>query len=105
MEEGQRHIPETRHVRLAIALRQIARWAAISCAIGFGCLVAFGRTDRPNLAVVALIVAVITAALVCLSAFVLRSAIEGQWRFGIRSLLIVTTLIAVVLGLIIWVVR
>jgi hypothetical protein len=99
-------MPESRQSDRVVLLGRIAKSAAVLCGLGFACLlgwaVAFRDTSRPSLVFVALVLAVITAGLVSLMAFVVRGAVEQRWRFSLQTLVAVTTVAAGMLGFILW---
>ena len=101
-----------RYARLTALLDRIAKWGAAYFAIGCGGLLALNAIyrvspppDAPLYALIVSALAIVPAGFVSLSAFALRGAIEGRWRYSIAGLLIATTLVAVGLGLAVWMAR
>jgi hypothetical protein len=63
---------------------------------------AYKRAEPPNIRLFAVVgLTSITAGFMSLIMFALRGAVEEQWRFSLRGLLVATTLIALALGLLI----
>jgi hypothetical protein len=101
-----------RRAELAATLDRVAKWTAALFAVGFVCLIAIGiiyrRIPPPGAVLAASVltfIGTVTGGFVSLSAFALRDAIEARGRFSLRTLLIATTWIALVLGLIAWATR
>jgi hypothetical protein len=87
-------------------------WAGALCIIGFVCVIAAGVASGSGHAspIVLIVVAVtllatITAGIVSLFAIALRGAFEKKWRFSLAEMLVATTVVALVLGFFILIIR
>jgi hypothetical protein len=65
----------------------------------------YRRQTPPTIIAVPVAVTTIAIGLLSLSAFVIHGLTGGTWRFSLRSMLIATTVVAVVLGLVVWAAR
>jgi hypothetical protein len=96
-------MPGYRHDRLIALLAIIAKWTAALCIIAFACLITMGiiyrRNHPPDIVFLATVLTSFATGIVSLTAFALRGAVEGRWRFSLGGLLIVTTALAFILGM------
>ena len=89
---------------------RIARWTVWIFFSAFITLIGIGVLASDNSRLLKILViptglVIILSAVTHVCAMVLRDAVANKWRFSLRTVLMATTLIAVVLGLIMWRVR
>jgi hypothetical protein len=86
-------------------LTHVAKWAGAICFVfALAFVIQYVIDPFPKQELATAVLTSITAGIVCLSVFALRAAIDAKWRFSLVGLLIATTMIAVVLGLLVVVV-
>jgi hypothetical protein len=96
--------------RTVVICNRIALWSALVFFVTFVALVGIilmANADSTPIGILATSSALtmIFAATTHVCAMALRDATANHWRFTLRTMLIATTLVAVVLGLIMWGVR
>jgi len=99
--------PDSRAARI---FNRISRWALFAFFFAFVPLIVFpifsvGSHRLMGLIAASAVLVMFLSAVTLVCAMVLRDAAANDWRFSLRAMLMATTLIAIVLGLIVWAVR